>query len=243
MKIEKYRKLNNGKYKIFFEKDTDYILYEDVILKHNLLLTKEIDLSTLKEVLKDNEYYEAFNISLNYIIYKMRTKKEIKEYLIKKDIDNNTIIKIIDKLQKEGYLNDILFIKSYIHDKLLLTMDGPYKIKNNLKKLELNEDLIEEELNNVKTQWNNKLEKYIEKNKKLNKKYSNYYFNKKITNDLIQKGYSKEMFTNLLTVEEDNEEIKKQEYDKIYKKLSKKYSGTQLDYKVKNEMYKKGFII
>ncbi len=245
MKIDKYKKLSNGKYKIFFEKDNNYIIYEDVILKHNLLINKEVDLNTLESILKDNEYYEAYNNCLSYIGRKMRTKKELIKYLENKDITDNLIIdKVINKLTEDGYLNNKIYIKSYIHDKLYLSNDGPLKIKNDLKRLEFTEEEIEQELKNIEYNiWIEKVEKYINKKKTQNKKYSNYIFNKKLTEDLIQKGYSKNMFNNLITNEEENEELKKKEYDKIYNKLSKKYEGKQLEYKIKNEMYKKGFII
>ena len=39
----------------------------------------------------------------------------------------------------------------------------------------------------------------------------------------------------------DDKELVKKEYDKIYKKLSKKYSGSELEYKVKQKMYSLGF--
>ena len=32
----------------------------------------------------------------------------------------------------------------------------------------------------------------------------------------------------------------KKEYDKLYKKLSRKYSGNELEYKIKEKLYQKG---
>ena len=42
MKIKKYIKTGSNKYKIILENDKSIILYEDVILKYELLLKKEI---------------------------------------------------------------------------------------------------------------------------------------------------------------------------------------------------------
>ena len=39
----------------------------------------------------------------------------------------------------------------------------------------------------------------------------------------------------------DNEEIARKEYQKYYNKLSKKYSGRELEYKLKQKMYSLGF--
>ena len=37
-----------------------------------------------------------------------------------------------------------------------------------------------------------------------------------------------------------NKEIREREYNKIYNKLSKKYSGEELDYKVREKLYLRG---
>ena len=39
----------------------------------------------------------------------------------------------------------------------------------------------------------------------------------------------------------DDEDIKNKEYEKIYKKLSRKYSGYELEQMIKKKMYEKGF--
>jgi hypothetical protein len=43
MKIIKYEKKGNDQYKIYLENNQTINLYEDVILKHNLLYKKEIN--------------------------------------------------------------------------------------------------------------------------------------------------------------------------------------------------------
>ena len=40
LKIEKYKKMINGKYKLFLDNGHEVILYEEVILKYELLLHK-----------------------------------------------------------------------------------------------------------------------------------------------------------------------------------------------------------
>ena len=46
MQINKFKKVGKSKYKIFFD-NTDITLYEDIILKYDLLLKKEIDVDLL----------------------------------------------------------------------------------------------------------------------------------------------------------------------------------------------------
>ena len=61
--------------------------------------------------------------------------------------------------------------------------------------------------------------------------------------DLINKGFYKEDI--MLVLEEftikDDKNIYLKEYNKLKNKLSKKYSGEELEYQIKNNLYKKGF--
>ena len=75
MSISKYKYLGNGKYKIFID-DESYIIYEDIILKHNILSKDKISKEDLELYLKDNEYYEAYYKAVSYINTKLRSRSE-----------------------------------------------------------------------------------------------------------------------------------------------------------------------
>ena len=49
-----------------------------------------------------------------------------------------------------------------------------------------------------------------------------------------------EIFDNL---DLNKNDLLKKEYDKLYKKLSLKYSGKELENKIRNKLYQKGFTI
>ena len=55
-------------------------------------------------------------------------------------------------------------------------------------------------------------------------------------------GYTKETaMSEVNKIKIDDQDIMKKEYDKLYKKLSKKYRGKELEYKIKQKLYQKGF--
>ena len=107
-------------------------LYEDVILKYDLLIKKEVDLDLIDKIIEENKYEDAFETSVSYIETKMRNRKEIIDYLRKKEFNEKHINYALDKLDKLNLLNDKKYIEAFINDKVNLTLDGPFKIKKAL---------------------------------------------------------------------------------------------------------------
>ena len=128
MQINKFKKVGKNKYKVFFD-DTELTLYEDIILKYELLIKHAIDLETLDKIIDENKFYDAYNLSLCYIETKMRSKKEIVDYLTKKEFDNSYIEYAIKKLEDSNLLNSVSYIEAFINDKVNLSNDGPFKIR------------------------------------------------------------------------------------------------------------------
>lgn len=242
MNIEKYKYLGENKYEINLV-DDKIILYEDIIIKYNILLKKSLTKEELKKYLSENKYYEIYYDVLKYINKKIRSTKQIENYIKNYTYDEDIITSIVNKIKKEGYLNDTIYTKSYIHDVISFKMDGPLKIKKHLEDLSIDNKIIKEELSIFSQQIiDEKIKKYVDKQLKNNKNKSLYIFKEQVINYLINLGYEKEDILRCLSnISFDEENIYKKEYEKIYKKLSLKYSGKELEYKVKQKMYQKGF--
>ena len=110
IKIIKYKKENNGKYKLFLEDGSTIDTYEDVILKNNLLYKKDIDDSLYDIIMNDNVYEEAYSKSINYIGIRLRSINEMKVYLKSKKYSEEVINIIIERLTLD-YL--ILIVSIY----------------------------------------------------------------------------------------------------------------------------------
>lgn len=192
MKILKYEKKGNGTYKIYLENNQTINLYEDVIIKNNLLYKKEIDSSLLEKLDTDNSKEDIYNKCVKYISVRIRSINEIKEYLKKKEIDNSLIEITIDKLLKNNLLNDEVFAKAFINDKLNFTTMGPYRIEQELKKHKIDSSIIYKYLNSINDDTiDNKINKQITKLMKSARKKQN--LRNKIYTNLLSLGYSNEM--------------------------------------------------
>jgi len=244
MKILKFTKKKDGMYSLLLEDNDLLIVHEDLILKYGLLLHKEISDEDREKIEEENLSYTAKTVALKYITIRYRSVKELREYLSKKGVNKDIIENVIKDLKNEGYLNDDSFAKMFIHDKINLSMDGPYKIRRELSSFGISEEIIN---NNIDLFTDDiqieKINKIIDKQIKTNHNKSNYILKNKILNFLNNNGYDSTLSIKVYEGKNisSDRDIAKKEYDKLYKKLSNKYSGNELEYKIKQKMYQKGF--
>ena len=188
IKISKYEHIGVDKYRIYLENGEIIDTYDNVILENELLLKKEIDIELYNKITKETELEEHYLSCQKYIDYRLRSTKEIKDYLKKKNIEENNIELIIDKLTKNKYLDDDNYCKCFINDKLKFTNKGTYQIIEELKQngisssiidkyyYLLDEDIMNERINNL-----------IDKNLKNNN--DKLKLRNKLYNNLVRLGY------------------------------------------------------
>lgn len=244
MQVEKYKKMRDGKYKVFFSNGKEMLLYEDVILKYELLLKKEIDTKKILNIISYNQECDVYYKALFYIKNRLRSYKEVKDYLKKYEFPLEMIDCSLERLQKQGYINDRQYASSFLHEQLITTSRGPNKIAYELEKKGIDREIIDETLAcYTKEEELMKLQKIITKMIRGNKNKSRFALQKKIEQHLLQQGFHKENIDAMLQTISlpSDQKLYQKEYDKYYQKLQKKYSGEELEYQVKRKLYQRGF--
>lgn len=92
--------------------------------------------------MKDPEK-KAFELSVRYLSFRNRSAKEIRDYLEKKEFDEKSIEKALEKLKYYGYQNDETYSKEIIRQKGEGAGKGRRAIKNFLIDKGVDEGLIE----------------------------------------------------------------------------------------------------
>lgn len=154
----------------------------EIVMKQNLKVGSDIDTAKLDNLILDDEKYKATEKAVKYISNNLKTTKQIKDYLKKKNYSEITINYVLEKLKEYGYINDENYAKSFI-----LTYSKKYgrlKLKSLLIQKGISELIINSLLEEVKS---DNLElvatKYL-KNKEIN---SNTYV--KLSRFLYSRGY------------------------------------------------------
>ena len=243
MKIVKYKKGSKGIYKVYLEDGTELSFYEEVILKFDLLIHKNIDEDTLILADQYNQELDVYYQALQSIERRYKSVYELRTWLQRKEYSIDLIDKAIDKLIKQGYLNDQDYTKSYIHYQMITTSKGPYRIQRELEEKKIDSSLINEEIKIfTKQDQEEKIKKIIEKDLHSNHTKGGIILKQKIINDLKTLGYDISIINQCIqSYSFDNDlDIAKKEYEKLICKYSRKYQGEELKRVVREKLYRKG---
>ena len=243
MDIVRYKKTGKNKYKITLSNNVELTIYEDVILKYELSLKKKINDKDLNKIKELNSYYEAYYFAVNSLNSKFKSISDMKKILKDKEYSDTIIEDVTNKLIEQGYLNDNSYARSFINNQIITTNRGPYKIISELNKHNIKSSIVNEEIDVFTEDIQiEKMDKVINKSLKSNKTRGGVVLKKKIINDLINLGYSIDIIDKVINKYKFNtdKDIVQKEYEKIYKRLSRKYEGDELKYKVKEQLYRRG---
>ena len=120
-----------------------YIDY-DLYYENNFEKDKEIDFSTYKLILSNDEFNRAKNFALNKISYSQKSTYEIRQKLREKKFSEDVIEKIIAYLDSYGFLDDESYVKTFIRDKDEISNWSRGKIRYMLKRKHIDDNLIDE---------------------------------------------------------------------------------------------------
>ena len=199
MKIEKYELTKKNIYNVYLSNGEVLELNGKVITDNELLIKKDIDNELYDKLKRDNTICMLMDTSVKYIDRRLRSINELRDYLKNKEEDTIIIEEVIDKLINYKYLDDDRFTKAFIKDKLNFTNWGDYKIKNELKRLGVNEEIIYNNISNIDDNiYYERINKIMDKDISINKKYSGIKLKNKIYNHLLTLGYSKEKVISII---------------------------------------------
>lgn len=243
MKILKYKKKRNGQYELQLDSGKELSLYEEVILKFELLLKKNIDEGDLEQILLANQEYDVYYVALKSLKSRFKSIKELRVSLLNKEYSQEYVEKAIQKLLSQGYLDDRSFAKAYINTQMITTSKGPKKLEKELLDKGVSIDIILEELEVFsKEEQVIRIEKVANRLIKSNRSRGGVVLRKKIVHDLQNLGYGISVIDEVLSQLDfgDTKDIAKKEAEKLYRRLSRKYSGKELEFKIKEKLYQKG---
>lgn len=192
-KIEKQKKSKN-RFNVYINEEYAFAIHEDVFIANRIHKDMVVDNREIENILYEEEKNKVWNKSLKYISHRPRTIHEVSNYLKNLEYDFEIINTTIERLKKNEYLNDKLYAKQFIEQRILSNPKGKKYISYELKNKGINQVDIDEAIENIdeEIEFNMAMKVSIKKVEKIN----NLEWNEKkakLGNYLKSKGFSYEV--------------------------------------------------
>lgn len=237
-KVQKKGKAD--KYEITYIKDSNeekIILLEDQVVNFRILKNKEYTLGEWKKIIESYNMSLWFTKSINYISFKMRTTKEIKDYLTKNEVVDKHIKEIIDRLTKMKLLDDERYAYDFL-DEVIRKKKGLKYFKFKLSNVGINAKIIEKvALDYPMDTMYEELLPLIKKQQVKLYTYPINYQKQKLTEKLLRDGFEHSMVSSIINKVQFTCDIK----DRIKKDIEKIQTKTVDKQKITNKLLQKGY--
>ncbi|MFC7393952.1 RecX family transcriptional regulator [Scopulibacillus cellulosilyticus] len=242
---------NKGYFYVDIKRENDSILtihvHEDIFVAHELRKGLELTQEKLDAIRSEESMVKIYHLALNYLSYRMRTKKEMEDYLLKKGFERTEIAQIIQRLSKENLLDDKIFAEAFVRSRKRLTTKGPNYILRELVQSGVNEQDARaaldqyspsEQQENAFKFMNKKMETGSAKRSAMEQK-------QRLTRLLQQRGYYSETINDIINEafsqsEEEEWQAVCFQGEKAARKY-KKFTGWEWQQKIKQYLFRKGF--
>lgn len=194
-KIEPQR--NNKRVNIYIDGEFAFGILKEIQYKYKLWENTEIDRNYIEDILIAEQQAKANDYALRFISYRQRSKKEIQDKLTKEGFDNKFIENTIAYLESHRLIDDLEFAKSFARDKINLNKYGPQKIKYELYKKGISDEIIDEVLDEDDTEYTRAL-KLAKKKLPTYKKDDKNGKYRKLGGFLQRRGYSSDCVYKIL---------------------------------------------
>lgn len=117
----------------------EFSLYSDVIVQYGIK-KGEVSEQTFFEAVEQSEFLIGYNLAVKYIGNKLKTEKQIKDYLYKHGFKTNQINRIVEKLLEYKLIDDCLYAQTYSRINIKFSKQ---KLKQKLSLAGVKKDLAE----------------------------------------------------------------------------------------------------
>ncbi|QTU82797.1 RecX family transcriptional regulator [Carnobacteriaceae bacterium zg-C25] len=249
---------NKHRFNIFIDDQFAFGVSEQTLLFFTLHKGMEITPQQQTKILKYDHFQRLYSAGVNYISYRMRSEKEVRDKLAKLlDVSEdetviNTQQKMIElaikQLKSDGYINDTLYAQAFVEESLNVSGKGEFHIRRKLKEKGIAQEIVAQVLNEIDddTQNDTALQVATAFIKRQDVISSNA-LRQKLSNHLMQRGFSiqtvqtilNQMDTSTITKNENKNAITIAQ--KAYNTYHNRYSGYDLWSKIKTYLLQKGY--
>jgi regulatory protein len=174
------------RYSIYVDGKYLFSFSENELMGSGLKINQELSEQELL-ALKDQAVLDkAYDRTLNLVSHRPRSEWELRDYLKRKDYDEDVVAQTIDRLRDRGYVNDADFARRWVQTRRLLKSTSKRRLSQELRQKRIADDIISQVLETDETDERAVLRELIERKRKQTK----YQDNLKLMQYLNRQGFN-----------------------------------------------------
>ena len=193
------QKNNKDRFNLYLDEKYYSGISLELVVREHLKVGLDIDEEHLRNLILEDEKGKALAKAIKYIGTNLKTAKQLRDYLRKKDYNLNTINYVMDKLIEYNYLDDENYARAYVLT--CSTKYGKLKLKSQLKSKGVSDEIIDKYLDTANIDSIEKVALKYMKNREFT--YENC---QKLSRFLYSRGYEFDEINSLVNrLKEENE--------------------------------------
>ncbi|MEN1970198.1 recombination regulator RecX [Lentibacillus sp. N15] len=246
------QKKHKSRYNIYIDdgngEQYGFSVDESILVEYRLKKGLELDDVMITTLMNQDTLHRSYTLAINYLSYRMRTKKEIHDYLVRKEVDEAHIPTIMDRLEQEKLIDDQQFADTFVRTRINTTSKGPRLVQKELQDKGVQAVIAQQAVTTYSYEIQyEKARKLVEKKLNQQSKHAFRQRQQQLQGQLMQKGFSQAVIKDVLA---ETAELKDDTAEwealvshgkKVMRKYQNKVTGSALEQKVKEALYRKGF--
>jgi regulatory protein len=217
------------------------MLEPDLVYQYHLHQDMDLDESLLSLIRAENQSLYYFRLAVS-MLKKPLTAHELNNYLVSKGATSSVADEVLSRVKARRYIDDDAYILQYVEQKK--HQSGPEKLREEMLSKGLDADMIQKVIAQIpekqilKVLIPAKISSIKNKSKKAMMSSVRMYF--------ISKGFSQELVESIVlhalsSYQADEQKLLEQAYHQTLKKYEHKFSGYELNQRLIQKLYQKGF--
>lgn len=174
------------RYSIYVDGKYLFSFSENELITSGLKVNQELSEQELL-ALKDQAVLDkAYDRTLNLISHRPRSEWELRDYMKRKDYDEDVIAQTIQRLDERGHVNDLDFAERWVATRRLLKSTSKRRLAQELRQKRISDDVISRVLEEDETDERGVLRELVERKRKQTK----YQDDLKLMQYLSRQGFN-----------------------------------------------------
>ena len=173
------------RYSIYVDEKYLFSFSENELINSGLKKGQELTEQELLGLKDQAVLDKAYDRSLNLISHRPRSEWELRDYLKRKDYDEDVIAQTLEKLHERGYVNDLDFAQRWVATRRLLKPTSKRRLSQELRQKRISDDVITQVLEADETDERDVLKELVEKKRRQTK----YQDDLKLMQYLARQGF------------------------------------------------------